>query len=145
MFPYPTKAREASLQGRTCSLSTAHFFHFAAKCCLAIKAESDRKVQTGSNMAQNHHGWPFCRMVSRELIAEHHILLGVAPKKGARFFPQQAVTFLSGVRGPKKWHDWSLTFAYKMCSLVHPEPIIGCRDMPISRFRGTTEHQKSKK
>ncbi len=65
-------------------------------------------------------------------------------KGGAIFFSQQAAT-LSGVRGPKKWHDWSLTFAYKMCSLVHPEPIISCRDMPISRFRGATEHQKPKK
>ena len=76
------------------------FSIFAARCCLATEAESDRKVQTGSNMAQNHHGWPFCRLVSRELIAGHHILLGGAPKKGVRFVFQQAATFLSGVRGP---------------------------------------------
>ena len=121
------------------------FPFFAARCCLATEAESDRKVQTGSNMAQNHHGWPFCRLVLRELIAGHHILLGVAPKKGVRFFPNKRQLFYHGSDGQKKWHDWSVTFAYKMCSLVHPEPIIGCRDMPISRFRGTTEHQKPKK
>ncbi len=57
------------------------FSIFAARCCLATEADSDRKVQTGSNMAQNRRGWPFCRLESRELIAGHHILLGAAPKK----------------------------------------------------------------
>ena len=48
----------------------------------AVEAEPGGKVQTGPNQAQDHHGWPFCRLVSPELIAGHHILVGVAPKKG---------------------------------------------------------------
>ncbi len=74
-------------------------FIFAARCCLATEAESDRNVQTGSNMAQNHHGWPFCRLVSQELRSGdsgHHILLGGAPKKGVRFLFAQAATFYQG-------------------------------------------------
>ena len=91
------------------------FAIFAAKCCLAIEAELDRKGQTGSNMAQNHHGWPFCRMVSRELIAGHHILLGVAPKKGVRFLCQQAATFF--IRGPR---------AKKIGTIGHSPSLIKC-------------------
>jgi hypothetical protein len=90
-------------------------------------------------MAQNRHGWPFCLLVLRELIAGHHILLGSA---GYDFFCQQAALFYHGSDGQKKWF---VTVAYKMCTSVHPKPIIGCRDIPISRFQGTTEHQESRK
>ena len=79
------------------------FAIFAAKCCLAIEAELDRKGQTGSNMAQNHHGWPFCRMVSRELIAGHHILLGVAI-----FFPTSGNFFIRGPGGAIQNHNGTI-------------------------------------
>ena len=67
---------------------------FSIFAYLATVAVLDRKVQTGSNMAQNRHGWPFCRLVLRELIAGHHIVLGGALKKGVQFLCQQAADFL---------------------------------------------------
>jgi hypothetical protein len=45
-------------------------------------------------MAQSHHGWPFCRLATRELRAGHHILLGGAPKKGLQFLIAHAATFI---------------------------------------------------
>jgi hypothetical protein len=66
-------------------------------------------------------------------------------KGGAIFVSTSGNFFYQGSGSHTKWHDRSVTVAYKMCSLVHPEPIIGGRDMPISRFRGTTEHQKPRK
>ena len=101
-FPIPQRHGRPLCRAGHAVYQLLIFSIFAAQCSLATEAETDTNVQTGSNMAQNHHGWPFCRMVSRELIAGHHILLGVAPKKRVRFFPQQAATFSSRVRGPYK-------------------------------------------
>ena len=62
-------------------------FHF--RCAVLscnrriISLKLDRNFQTGSNMAQSHHRWPFCRLVSGELTARHYVLL---PTKGVQFF-----------------------------------------------------------
>ena len=92
-FPIPQRLGRPLCRAGKAVYHLLIFSIFAARCCLATEAESERKVQTGSNQAQNHHGWPFCRLASRELIAGHHILSGVAPKKGVRFLFQQAATF----------------------------------------------------
>ena len=100
-FPIPQRhGRPLCRVGHAVYLSTAHFSIFAARCYLATEAESDRKVQTGSNQAQNHHPWPFCRLVSRELLAGHDILLGVAPKTGVWLFFNKRQLFNQGSEEP---------------------------------------------
>ena len=100
-FPIPQRhGRPLCRVGHAVYLSTAHFSIFAAWCYLATEAESDRKVQTGSNQAQNHHPWPFCRLVSRELLAGHDILLGVAPKTCVWLFFNKRQLFNQGSEEP---------------------------------------------
>ena len=147
-FPIPQRLGRPLCRAGKAVYHLLIFSIFAARCCLATEAESERKVQTGSNQAQNHHGWPFCRLASRELIAGHHILLGGAPKKGGAIFVSARGNFFYQVSGRHKKNGTigrSPLPIKCVLSLVHPEPIIGCRDIPISTFRGTTEHQKPRK
>jgi hypothetical protein len=65
------------------------FSFFVARPCLAAEAESDRKLQSGPDMAQNHPRGPFCRLGASETRSRQYILCRSAPKKGSatRSFP----------------------------------------------------------
>ena len=78
------------------------FSFFVERPCLAAEAESDRQLQSGPDMAQNHPRGPFCRYGACETRARQYNLCMSAPKKGiaTRLFPAAAffVLKLAGIQ-----------------------------------------------
>ena len=72
------------------------FSFFVARPCLAAEAESDRKLQSGPDMAQNRPRGPFWRYGACETTSRQYILCRSAPKKesATRLFPVAAFVVL---------------------------------------------------
>ena len=68
------------------------FSFFVARPCLAAEAESDRHLQSGPAMAQNHPRGPFWRYGACQTRSRQYILCRSARKKGSatRLFPAAA-------------------------------------------------------
>ena len=103
MFTYPTKVRKATLQGRTCCLSTAHYFHFR---CALLSCNRGRIRQKCPNRLK--HGAKSSRMAILPAgIAGAEIgrfgtsyFVGRRPEKGGAIFVCASGNFLSRIREP---------------------------------------------
>ena len=117
------------------------FSFFVARPLLAADAESGRKLQSGPDMAQNHPWGPFWRYGACETTSRQYILCRSAPNKesATRLFPVAAFCIEAG--RDTDLPACSVTFTYTACRLAHPKLMVGCWDLPISRFWHVTQSQ----